>query len=69
MTKDVKQMMNLRLSPLWWPVLAVASPIAVPWLLVKNRRFREKHDKRDRKKQDKQSNPKQENGKKQEPQN
>ena len=31
--------MSVRLSPIWWPVLVVASPIIVPWLLVKNRRF------------------------------
>jgi 7,8-dihydropterin-6-yl-methyl-4-(beta-D-ribofuranosyl)aminobenzene 5'-phosphate synthase len=32
--------MSFRISPLWWPVLAVASPVLVPWLLVRNRRFR-----------------------------
>ena len=31
--------MSFRLSPVWWPVLAVASPVIVPWLLVRNRRF------------------------------
>jgi 7,8-dihydropterin-6-yl-methyl-4-(beta-D-ribofuranosyl)aminobenzene 5'-phosphate synthase len=31
--------MSFRISPLWWPVLAVASPVLVPWLLVRNRRF------------------------------
>jgi 7,8-dihydropterin-6-yl-methyl-4-(beta-D-ribofuranosyl)aminobenzene 5'-phosphate synthase len=31
--------MSFRLSPIWWPVLAVASPVIVPWLLVRNRRF------------------------------
>jgi len=31
--------MTFRLSPLWWPALAVASPLLVPWLFVKNRRF------------------------------
>jgi len=31
--------MSFRLSPIWWPVLVVASPVIVPWLLVKNRRF------------------------------
>jgi len=31
--------MSFRLSPIWWPVLVVASPIIVPWLLAKNRRF------------------------------
>lgn len=32
--------MTLRISPVWWPVLAVTSPIVVPWLAVKNRQFR-----------------------------
>jgi 7,8-dihydropterin-6-yl-methyl-4-(beta-D-ribofuranosyl)aminobenzene 5'-phosphate synthase len=31
--------MAFRISPLWWPVLAVASPALVPWLLVRNRQF------------------------------
>ena len=31
--------MSFRLSPIWWPVLVAASPVIVPWLLVKNRRF------------------------------
>ncbi|MBN2516080.1 MAG: MBL fold metallo-hydrolase [Deltaproteobacteria bacterium] len=33
--------MSFRISPLWWPVLAVASPFIGPWLLIKNRRFQE----------------------------
>jgi 7,8-dihydropterin-6-yl-methyl-4-(beta-D-ribofuranosyl)aminobenzene 5'-phosphate synthase len=33
--------MSFRISPVWWPVLAVASPVLVPWLVVRNRRFRE----------------------------
>ena len=33
--------MNLRVSPLWWPVLAASSPVTVPLLLVRNRRFRQ----------------------------
>ena len=33
--------MTFRISPLWWPVLVVASPLLVPWLFVKNRRFEE----------------------------
>jgi 7,8-dihydropterin-6-yl-methyl-4-(beta-D-ribofuranosyl)aminobenzene 5'-phosphate synthase len=33
--------MSFRVSPVWWPVLAVASPILVPWLAVRNRRFKE----------------------------
>lgn len=36
--------MLFRISPLWWPVLAVASPIIVPWLLVRNRRFQKDRD-------------------------
>lgn len=43
MIKDVKQIMNIRISPLWWPVLAIVSPVAIPWLLVKNRRFQQKY--------------------------
>jgi 7,8-dihydropterin-6-yl-methyl-4-(beta-D-ribofuranosyl)aminobenzene 5'-phosphate synthase len=33
--------MSIRISPLWWPVLAVGSPFIVPWLVAKNRRFQE----------------------------
>jgi 7,8-dihydropterin-6-yl-methyl-4-(beta-D-ribofuranosyl)aminobenzene 5'-phosphate synthase len=33
--------MAFRVSPVWWPVLAVASPVIAPWLLVRNRRFQE----------------------------
>ena len=33
--------MNFRLLPLWWPFLAVVSPIAIPWLLIKNRSFQQ----------------------------
>ena len=33
--------MTFRLSPVWWPVLAVASPVIVPWLLIRRRRFKE----------------------------
>jgi 7,8-dihydropterin-6-yl-methyl-4-(beta-D-ribofuranosyl)aminobenzene 5'-phosphate synthase len=33
--------MSFRISPLWWPVLAVGSPFIVPWLVAKNRRFQE----------------------------
>lgn len=32
--------MAFRLSPLWWPVLLVASPVVLPILALKNRRFR-----------------------------
>ncbi len=31
--------MSFRVSPVWWPVLAVASPVIVPWSLVRNHRF------------------------------
>jgi 7,8-dihydropterin-6-yl-methyl-4-(beta-D-ribofuranosyl)aminobenzene 5'-phosphate synthase len=31
--------MSFRVSPVWWPVLALTSPLIVPWLLVRNRRF------------------------------
>jgi 7,8-dihydropterin-6-yl-methyl-4-(beta-D-ribofuranosyl)aminobenzene 5'-phosphate synthase len=31
--------MAFRISPLWWPLLALASPAVAPWLLVRNRRF------------------------------
>jgi 7,8-dihydropterin-6-yl-methyl-4-(beta-D-ribofuranosyl)aminobenzene 5'-phosphate synthase len=33
--------MSFRVSPIWWPVLAVASPVLVPWLAIRNRRFKE----------------------------
>jgi 7,8-dihydropterin-6-yl-methyl-4-(beta-D-ribofuranosyl)aminobenzene 5'-phosphate synthase len=33
--------MPFRISPLWWPFLGVASPIIVPFLIAKNRRFKE----------------------------
>jgi len=32
--------MLFRISPLWWPFLGVASPIIIPFLTVKNRRFK-----------------------------
>jgi len=31
--------MSFRISPVWWPVLALTSPLIVPWLAVRNRRF------------------------------
>ncbi len=31
--------MSFRISPLWWPFLAAASPVLTPVLLSKNRRF------------------------------
>jgi len=33
--------MSFRISPAWWPVLAVGSPVIVPLLLIRNRRFRQ----------------------------
>ena len=33
--------MHFRISPLWWPLLAVASPVIGPWLLIRNRRFKD----------------------------
>jgi len=32
---------SFRISPVWWPVLAVASPVIIPWVLVRNRHFQE----------------------------
>ena len=32
--------MNFRISPLWWPFLALSSPLVLPWLFVRNRGFR-----------------------------
>ncbi len=32
--------MSFRISPLWWPVLGVISPIILPFLAVKNKRFK-----------------------------
>jgi len=31
--------MSFRISPVWWPVLAVASPVIVPWSFIRNRHF------------------------------
>jgi 7,8-dihydropterin-6-yl-methyl-4-(beta-D-ribofuranosyl)aminobenzene 5'-phosphate synthase len=33
--------MHFRISPLWWPVLAVSSPVIGPWLLIRNRHFKD----------------------------
>jgi len=33
--------MNFRISPLWWPVLAAASPAIIPLLVKKNKRFKD----------------------------
>jgi len=32
--------MTTRINPLWWPLLSVLSPVLVPVLLAKNRRFK-----------------------------
>ena len=39
--------MRFRLSPFWWPVLAVAAPVLVPKLIARNRRFRENRQRAD----------------------
>ncbi len=31
--------MSFRISPLWWPVLGLISPILVPFLISKNKKF------------------------------
>ncbi len=36
--------MSFRISPLWWPVLAVMSPVIIPVLLIKNSRFQKGRD-------------------------
>jgi 7,8-dihydropterin-6-yl-methyl-4-(beta-D-ribofuranosyl)aminobenzene 5'-phosphate synthase len=33
--------MTFRISPVWWPILAVASPFIIPWLLIRRRHFQE----------------------------
>ena len=33
-----------RISPLWWPVLALLSPVLAPLLLIENRRFSKNRD-------------------------
>ena len=33
--------MAYRISPAWWPVIALTSPLLFPMLLVKNRRFKQ----------------------------
>ncbi|THB76881.1 MAG: MBL fold metallo-hydrolase [Desulfobacteraceae bacterium] len=40
--------MTLRISPLWWPGLALSSPVLVPWLYKRNRLFRQNIEKADR---------------------
>jgi 7,8-dihydropterin-6-yl-methyl-4-(beta-D-ribofuranosyl)aminobenzene 5'-phosphate synthase len=31
--------MTFRVSPVWWPALVLASPVIVPWLLIRNHHF------------------------------
>ncbi|MEA3305633.1 MAG: MBL fold metallo-hydrolase [Candidatus Omnitrophota bacterium] len=33
--------MTFRINPLWWPLMAALSPVLIPVLLAKNRRFKE----------------------------
>jgi 7,8-dihydropterin-6-yl-methyl-4-(beta-D-ribofuranosyl)aminobenzene 5'-phosphate synthase len=32
--------MTYRISPAWWPIIALSSPLLLPLLLIKNRRFK-----------------------------
>ncbi|WP_133513327.1 MBL fold metallo-hydrolase [Candidatus Thiosymbion oneisti] len=36
--------MSFRISPLWWPLLGTASPIIVPLLIARNRRFKKNRE-------------------------
>ena len=33
--------MSYRISPVWWPIIALSSPVLFPMLLVKNQRFKQ----------------------------
>jgi 7,8-dihydropterin-6-yl-methyl-4-(beta-D-ribofuranosyl)aminobenzene 5'-phosphate synthase len=33
--------MTYRISPAWWPIMALSSPVLFPMLLIKNRRFKQ----------------------------
>jgi len=44
--------MALRVSPVWWPFVAAASPLLVPWLAVRNRRFQADRARADRQNQE-----------------
>ena len=33
--------MSFRVSPVWWPILALSSPVLLPRLFIKNRRFKQ----------------------------
>ena len=37
-------MAALRISPLWWPVMALASPVIIPFLIKKNKKYRKNLD-------------------------
>jgi len=37
--------MGFRVAPRWWPLLTLASPVLVPWMMSKNRRFNENREK------------------------
>jgi 7,8-dihydropterin-6-yl-methyl-4-(beta-D-ribofuranosyl)aminobenzene 5'-phosphate synthase len=39
---------GFRVSPLWWPALALGSPVIAPWLAVKAHRFRAGRDEADK---------------------
>ncbi len=32
--------MNFRIKPVWWPILFIASPILIPVLLIKNKKYK-----------------------------
>ena len=33
--------MSFRISPVWWPIIALSSPVLLPYLFIKNRRFKQ----------------------------
>lgn len=37
--------MSYRISPLWWPIIGLSSPVLFPMLFVKNRRFKQNVEK------------------------
>ena len=37
--KDVQ--MSYRISPAWWPIIGLSSPVLIPMLLVKNGRYKQ----------------------------
>nr|WP_320189976.1 MBL fold metallo-hydrolase [uncultured Desulfobacter sp.] len=36
--------MSRRISPAWWPIIGIASPVLVPMLFIKNRRYKQNVD-------------------------